>query len=170
MTRGRRSHPCEVVPPSAGLPGQPTPTAATLASVPAIDQPITEADRNRMLIEAGLALASELDLDAVLTRIVSLAVDLTGATYGALGILDEHVPRIEHFITQGIDDATRAAIGSHPVGKGILGLLIRERRPMRIPEIGADPRAAGFPRITRRCTRSWGRRFAPSARCSGTST
>ena len=113
--------------------------------MPATDHPITDAERNRLLIEAGLALASELDLDAVLTRIVSLAVDLTGASYGALGILDEHMPRIEHFITQGIDEATRARIGSHPVGKGILGLLIKERRPMRIPDIGADPRSAGFP-------------------------
>jgi signal transduction histidine kinase len=113
--------------------------------VPATDHPVTESDRNRMLIEAGLALASELDLDAVLTKIVSLAVDLTNATYGALGILDETTPRIEHFITKGIDDGTRALIGPHPVGKGILGLLIRERRPMRIPDIGSDPRSAGFP-------------------------
>jgi signal transduction histidine kinase len=115
------------------------------ARVATTDHPLTDADRNRLLIEAGLALASELDLDAVLKRIVSLAVDLTGASYGALGVLDEHVPRIEHFITQGIDEATRARIGSHPVGKGILGLLIKERRPMRIPDIGADPRSAGFP-------------------------
>ncbi|MGZ5317996.1 MAG: GAF domain-containing sensor histidine kinase [Actinomycetota bacterium] len=113
--------------------------------MPATDHPITDAERNRLLIEAGLALASELDLDAVLTRIVSLAVDLTGASYGALGILDEHVPRIEHFITQGIDEATRARIGSHPIGEGILGLLIQERRPMRILDIEADPRSAGFP-------------------------
>ena len=113
--------------------------------MPATDHPVTESDRNRMLIEAGLALASELDLDAVLTKIVSLAVDLTNATYGALGILDETTPRIEHFITKGIDDETRALIGPHPVGKGILGLLIRERRPMRIPDIGSDPRSAGFP-------------------------
>jgi signal transduction histidine kinase len=113
--------------------------------VATIDRPLPDAQRNRLLIEAGLALAAELDLDAVLTRIVSLAVDLTGASYGALGILDEHAPRIEHFITQGIDEATRARIGHHPVGKGILGLLIAERRPMRIPDIGADPRSAGFP-------------------------
>ena len=125
--------------------GQAGPAAATLRYVATTDRPLTDAERNRLLIEAGLALASELDLNAVLTRIVSLAVDLTGASYGALGVLDEHVPRIEHFITQGIDEATRARIGSHPVGKGILGLLIKERRPMRIPDIGADPRSAGFP-------------------------
>jgi signal transduction histidine kinase len=113
--------------------------------VPATDHPVTESDRNRMLIEAGLALASELDLDAVLSRIVSLAVDLTGATYGAIGVLGEDSPRIERFITQGVDEETRARIGPHPVGKGILGLLIKERRPMRVPDIGSDPRSTGFP-------------------------
>ena len=142
---GRRSRPTEVIPRPACVRGQAGRAAATLRYVATTDRPLTDAERNRLLIEAGLALASELDLDAVLTRIVSLAVDLTGASYGALGILDEHVPRIEHFITQGIDEATRARIGSHPVGKGILGLLIKERRPMRIPDIGADPRSAGFP-------------------------
>ncbi len=98
-----------------------------------------------MLIEAGLALASELDLDAVLDRIVELAVAITGARYGALGVLGETAPRIERFVTRGITDEERAAIGHLPEGKGILGLLIREARPIRIPEIGDDPRSAGFP-------------------------
>ena len=101
--------------------------------------------RSRMLIEAGLALASELDLDAVLERIVELAVAITGARYGALGVLGGTTPQIERFITQGVTDEERAAIGHLPEGNGILGLLIREARPMRIPEIGDDPRAAGFP-------------------------
>jgi signal transduction histidine kinase len=105
----------------------------------------SEDGRSRMLIEAGLALASELDLDAVLERIVELAVTITGARYGALGVLGEDTPRIERFITRGVTDEQRAAIGHPPVGHGILGLLIRERRPVRIPEIGADPRSAGFP-------------------------
>ncbi len=99
----------------------------------------------RMLIEAGLTLSSELDLETVLERIVELAVAITGARYGALGVLGEDTPRIERFITQGVTDEQRAAIGNPPVGHGILGLLIRERRPMRIPEIGADTRSAGFP-------------------------
>ena len=104
-----------------------------------------QVDRSALLIEAGLALASELDLEAVLERIVELAIEITGARYGALGVLGESAPRIERFITKGISDEDRAAIGHIPVGEGILGLLIRERRSMRIPDIGTDPRAHGFP-------------------------
>ena len=104
-----------------------------------------QVDRYALLIDAGLALASELDLEAVLERIVELAIEITDARYGALGVLGESTPRIERFITKGISDEDRAAIGHIPVGEGILGLLIRERRPMRIPDIGTDPRAHGFP-------------------------
>lgn len=114
-------------------------------SEPTIRPAPHDPDRTRLLIEAGLALSSELDLDAVLHRIVELAVELTGARYGALGVLGEQVPRIERFVTRGVTDEERAAIGAPPVGHGILGLLIRERRPMRIPEIGDDPRSVGFP-------------------------
>ena len=98
-----------------------------------------------MLIEAGMTLGSELDLDAVLRRIVELAVQITGARYGALGVLHEDGEIIERFITEGVSDEVRAAIGHPPVGHGILGLLIRERRPMRLPDLGADPRSYGFP-------------------------
>jgi signal transduction histidine kinase len=105
---------------------------------------LSPTDRNRALIEAGVTLSSELDLDAVLQRIAELAVELTGARYGALGVLGDD-RRIETFITVGVDDETRAAIGDPPTGHGILGLLIEEARPIRIPEIGADPRAVGFP-------------------------
>jgi signal transduction histidine kinase len=102
-------------------------------------------DRLHMLIEAGLALASELDLETVLGRIVEVAASITGARYGALGVLGEDAPRIERFITRGVSDEQRAAIGHPPVGHGILGLLIREQRPLRLPEIGLDPRSVGFP-------------------------
>jgi signal transduction histidine kinase len=98
-----------------------------------------------MLIEAGLTLASELDLEAILGRIVKLAVAITGARYGALAVLGEDAPRIERFITLGVSDEERAAIGHPPVGHGILGLLIRDQRPLRLPEIGLDPRSVGFP-------------------------
>jgi signal transduction histidine kinase len=104
-----------------------------------------ERTRDRMLIEAGLTLAAELDLDAVLQRIVEVAVDLTDARYGALGVLTEDGQGIERFITEGISDEIRGAIGDPPVGHGILGLLITERRPLRIPDIAEDPRSFGFP-------------------------
>jgi signal transduction histidine kinase len=100
---------------------------------------------DRRLIEAGMALVSELSLDAVLLRIVELAVDLTGARYGALGVLAADGRSIEEFITVGITVEERAALGDPPTGHGLLGALIREARPLRIPDIGADPRSVGFP-------------------------
>lgn len=101
--------------------------------------------RDRRLIEAGMILASELSLDAVLQRIVELAVDLTGARYGALGVLTLDGRVIEEFITVGITPEERAALGDPPTGHGLLGVLITEARPLRIPDIRADPRSVGFP-------------------------
>jgi signal transduction histidine kinase len=102
-------------------------------------------DGDRRLIEAGMALASELSLDAVLQRIVELAVELTGARYGALGVLTPDGRAIEDFITVGITPEERAALGNPPVGHGLLGALTREPHPIRIPNIAADPRSVGFP-------------------------
>jgi signal transduction histidine kinase len=100
---------------------------------------------DRRLIEAGMALAAELSLDAVLRRIVELAVELTDATYGALGVLTPDGRAIEEFVTVGVSEEERAAIGDPPVGHGLLGVLISDARPIRIPDIGADPRSVGFP-------------------------
>jgi signal transduction histidine kinase len=102
-------------------------------------------DGDRRLIEAGMVLASELSLGAVLQRIVELAVDLTGARYGALGVLTPDGRSIQDFITVGITPEERAALGDPPTGHGLLGALTREARPLRIPDIGADPRSVGFP-------------------------
>ena len=92
-----------------------------------------------------MALASEHALDAVLQRIVELAVELTDARYGALGVLTPDGHAIEEFVTVGISPEERAAIGDPPVGHGLLGALIEDARPIRIPDIGADPRSVGFP-------------------------
>ena len=105
---------------------------------------MTEEDRSQALIDTGLVLSSELSLDAVLQRIVDVAARISGARYGALGIVD-HAGVIRDFITTGVTSEERAAIGHIPVGKGLLGLLIREQRPIRVPEIGEDPRSVGFP-------------------------
>jgi signal transduction histidine kinase len=101
-------------------------------------------DRNARLLEAGLILASELSLEAVLERIVELAVEVTGARYGALGILGPDRDIIE-FITTGVTEGERRAIGHPPIGRGILGALIVEGHPLRITEIARDPRSVGFP-------------------------
>jgi signal transduction histidine kinase len=102
-------------------------------------------DGDRRLIQAGMVLASELSLDVVLQRIVELAVDLTGARYGALGVLASDGRSIQDFIAVGITSEERAVLGDPPVGHGLLGALIHEAEPLRIPDIGADPRSVGFP-------------------------
>ena len=98
----------------------------------------------RQAHRSGLALATELDLPIVLRRIVELAVELTNATYGALGVLGSS-GSIEEFITVGVTNQERTAIGDPPVGHGVLGLLIRETKPIRLPRIGDHPDSYGFP-------------------------
>ncbi|HET7869586.1 MAG TPA: GAF domain-containing protein, partial [Actinomycetota bacterium] len=101
-------------------------------------------DRRDRLIEAGMILASELSLEAVLQRIIELAVEITDARYGALGVIGPGGD-LQEFITTGITPEEREAIGAPPHGRGILGALIEEGKPLRLPDISADPRSAGFP-------------------------
>ena len=96
------------------------------------------------LLEAGKVLAAERSLVALLQRIVEVACRLLGARYGALGTLDA-LGAVEHFVTTGLSEAQRAAIGSQPRGLGILGVVVRERRPLRLRDLTEDPRAHGFP-------------------------
>jgi signal transduction histidine kinase len=102
------------------------------------------ADRAERLLEAGLALSAELALPVILQRIVDLAVELAGARYGALGVLGPD-DTITEFITTGVSQAERAAIGHIPVGRGILGVLIDDATPLRLRELSEDPRSVGFP-------------------------
>ncbi len=97
-----------------------------------------------MLIEAGLALSSELSVDAVLQRIIELAVEITGARYGALGVLGTD-GRITEFVTTGITAEERRAIGALPTGRGVLGVLISEATPLRLADMSSHPRSVGFP-------------------------
>jgi signal transduction histidine kinase len=101
-------------------------------------------ERYERLLEAGLALAADLSLPATLQRIVELAADLTGARYGALGVLGRDGV-ITEFIATGIGRAERAAIGHIPHGRGILGVLIDDARPLRLHDIATHPRSVGFP-------------------------
>src|SRR6266540_3381203 len=104
-----------------------------------------ESDRLRTLLETGIAISSELSLDAVLERIVRAAATLTGARYAALGVIDRSGTALERFITTGVDEQTRAAIGDPPRGRGILGVLIREAKTLRLRDLQDDPRSVGFP-------------------------
>ncbi len=96
------------------------------------------------LVEAGMILTAERSLESVLQRIVEVACRLLGAKYGAVGVLDGK-GGLGQFITSGIDEATKARIGALPVGKGILGVLVQEGKPLRLRDLSQDPRAHGFP-------------------------
>jgi signal transduction histidine kinase len=97
------------------------------------------------LIDVGRGLLSELDLDALLARMLEVARELTGAQYAAVGIMDERREGLERFLTSGIPAAERAAIGDLPRGHGVLGLLIDDPHPLRLADVGAHPRSYGFP-------------------------
>ncbi len=101
--------------------------------------------RVRALVEAGIAVTSELSLDALLEKLAETAAELTGARYAALGVISSSGTELERFITVGVSDETRAAIGPEPRGKGILGVLIREARPLRLHDLATDARSVGFP-------------------------
>ncbi|MGE3235155.1 MAG: GAF domain-containing protein, partial [Thermoleophilia bacterium] len=106
-----------------------------------------EDDRARMasLVDAGLSLGRELGLDDLLTQIVQSARTVLGARYAALGVLDATGTELAQFVTAGMTEAQRDRIGPLPRGRGILGVLIRDARPLRLERLGDDPRSAGFP-------------------------
>ena len=101
--------------------------------------------RYRDLVGAGIAISSEVDLDALLRMSIETAARITGARYGALGVLDQQRVSLERFITTGIDEATTAAIGELPRGRGLLGAVIQSPRPIRLARMQDDPRSIGFP-------------------------
>src|SRR5450830_165671 len=102
--------------------------------------------RERMagLLEAVVALAEDLSLDAVLERLVQSACSLLQARYGALGVMGED-DTLNHFVTVGIDAEAAARIGRQPTGHGVMGLLVSDPRPLRLHELGRHPEATGFP-------------------------
>ena len=101
--------------------------------------------RLRRLIEAGRSLIAKLDVEAVLHQLLDVAREVTGARYAAVGVLDDRRQELERFVTAGIDPDTHRAIGALPRGRGILGLLIEEPRPLRLEHIGDHPQSYGFP-------------------------
>jgi two-component system, NarL family, sensor histidine kinase DevS len=102
-------------------------------------------DASRQLITVARGVLEQLDLEIVLRRVLDAAQQLTGASYAALGVLDESRSELARFLTRGIDEPTRRRIGPLPTGRGVLGELIRNPVPLRIDDVGSHPYSYGFP-------------------------
>ena len=101
--------------------------------------------RLRRLVDVGRSLVTMLDPEAVFERLLEVARELTGARYAAIGVLDERREGLERFLTAGIDEETHRAIGDLPRGRGVLGVLIDDPRPLRLADVGMHPQSYGFP-------------------------
>lgn len=96
------------------------------------------------LVEAGMVLASELDLDSLLQRIADLSREVLRASFGAVGVIGPG-GELARFVYSGIDEETAERIGDLPSGRGVLGALLEQDRPLRLTEISEHPRSYGFP-------------------------
>jgi signal transduction histidine kinase len=101
--------------------------------------------RFRELVDVGIAVSAELSLEGVLQRIVEAAARLTGARYAALGVIDRAGTGLERFLVTGIDEETQHRIGDLPRGRGILGVLIRDTKALRLADLSEHPDSVGFP-------------------------
>jgi two-component system, NarL family, sensor histidine kinase DevS len=97
------------------------------------------------VLDVACGVLSDLNVDVVLERVLEAARQLTGAKYAALGVLDRSRRELERFKTAGLDDSTRQQIGALPRGRGVLGEVIADPRPLRLADVGAHPRSYGFP-------------------------
>ncbi len=112
-----------------------------LVSTEGIASPGRDVD---VLLDAVLSVGRGLELETTLRRVVRAAADLVDARYAALGVLGDD-GLISQFLTVGVTEEEIRSIGAYPRGHGLLGELIRHPEPLRIPDIGADHRAVGFP-------------------------
>jgi len=106
---------------------------------------LTEPVALRKLVDALISINRDIELSVVLERIIDAAVHLADARYGAIGILDPSRSTFTEFLAVGIDPAEARAIGELPKGHGVLGVLITEPKPLRLPDLRAHPDSCGFP-------------------------
>src|SRR2546425_9975070 len=102
-------------------------------------------ERFERLLAAGVAIFSRHDLDHVLQQVVDAAREVVGAKYAALGVLGEDRETLVQFVTSGLEEAARKSIGDLPRGRGLLGHVIREAKPIRTADINRHPERHGFP-------------------------
>ena len=108
-----------------------------------IDDPV----KLRRLVQAILILDAELHLPVVLRRIIEEACDLVDAQYGALGVLSEDGQTLDQFLTVGLDNEAEHAIGPRPTGRGVLGTLIADDKPLRLANLSDSPDSYGTPQL-----------------------
>jgi signal transduction histidine kinase len=106
---------------------------------------IHDPEQLEALLDAVLALESDLGLSGVLQRIVDAACTLTGARYGALGVLEPSGTGLSIFVQSGLDESDVETIGARPQGEGVLGLLILDPQILRLADVTSHPNAVGFP-------------------------
>lgn len=106
---------------------------------------IRDVERLQALVGGMLIVEQDLDLPTVLRTVVETAVDLVGASYGALGVLDETGSGLAEFVHVGMTPQDVAAIGRLPEGRGLLGQLIKDPRPLRLGDLHGHPESVGFP-------------------------
>jgi len=109
-----------------------------------VSEVMASRERLSALLEAVVGIGSDLELSATLERIVVAAARLVDARYGALGVIG-HDGTLVEFITHGLSEAEHRRIGNLPTGRGVLGLLIKDPRPVRLPDIGQHEQSYGFP-------------------------
>jgi len=110
-----------------------------------VEQLVSSRDQMDGLLEAMLAVAGGLELDATLRRIVHAAIELVDCRYGALGVLRADREGLAEFVYEGIGEHSRREIGHLPEGHGLLGLLIEQPKPLRLGDLSQHPASTGFP-------------------------
>jgi len=106
-----------------------------------IDDPV----RLRRLLESALLLEADLDLPTLLRHVIDEARSMTNARYGALGVLNEEGTSLSEFLTVGLDTDEETRIGARPTGRGVLGFLITDPKPLRLSRLGSQSESYGFP-------------------------
>jgi signal transduction histidine kinase len=99
----------------------------------------------RRVLEATLLLEADLELPLLLRHFTEEACSMTAARYGALGVLNNERTALSEFLTVGLDTEEERLIGARPTGQGVLGLLIRDPRPLRLSKISSHDESVGFP-------------------------
>ena len=99
----------------------------------------------RRLLEATLLLEADLELPRLLRHLIDEARSMTGARYGAIGVLNDDHTALAEFITVGLEPDEEDNIGTRPTGKGVLGVLITDSRPLRLASLASHPESYGFP-------------------------